>query len=259
MKLEELVNKYREDLNPTDMQIWKHISNHKEETVNSTINDLASSCNVSRTTVMRFAQKLNLEGFSELKILLKHEIKKRVKMDISLVENLPVIYNRVLDDILKKDFSQINELIFSSKQMYAYATGVMQKNILNELKRKFNNTGDYIIEIGGVGEIKNIFNHMQQDSLVIIISLSGETEESIQLVEMLKQKGISVITITEYSGNTLASISDENIYVHSRSSHLYGEHQDELYVLSVGFFIAIEVMHFQYQVYKDNRINNEEK
>lgn len=55
MKLEELVNKYYANLNNTDLLIWKYIYNHKKACQNYSINELAEKCNVSRTTIMRFA------------------------------------------------------------------------------------------------------------------------------------------------------------------------------------------------------------
>ena len=73
MRLEELVNKHYDKLNHSDLYIWKYIFNHKKDCCNLTIDELANRCNVSRTTILRFAQKLSLKGYSELKIYLKWE------------------------------------------------------------------------------------------------------------------------------------------------------------------------------------------
>ena len=71
MKLEELINKHYDQLNANDFHIWNYISNNKHECQKMAIDQLAYKCNVSRTTILRFAQKISLKGYSELKLYLK--------------------------------------------------------------------------------------------------------------------------------------------------------------------------------------------
>ena len=66
MKIDDLVNLHYDKLNQSDLHIWKYINAHRKESSNLTIDELASRCNVSRTTILRFAQKLSLKGYSEL-------------------------------------------------------------------------------------------------------------------------------------------------------------------------------------------------
>ena len=74
MKLEVLVSKHYEELNPNDLIIWRYITQNKEQCLNMTIEALAHFCNVSRSTVMRFAQKIGLSGYSEMKACLRFEL-----------------------------------------------------------------------------------------------------------------------------------------------------------------------------------------
>lgn len=55
MKLEALVSRHYDELNPNDLIIWRYITQNKEQCLNMTIEALAQLCNVSRSTVMRFA------------------------------------------------------------------------------------------------------------------------------------------------------------------------------------------------------------
>lgn len=79
MKLDDLVNNHLRELSQTDLIVWRYISNHRKECCYVSIYDLADACNVSRTTVLRFAKKLGLDGFSDLKMILKMENSKPVK------------------------------------------------------------------------------------------------------------------------------------------------------------------------------------
>ena len=60
MLLEDLVNNNLSKLNPTDLIVWRYIYAHKKECCYISIYDIADACNVSRTTVLRFAKKLGL-------------------------------------------------------------------------------------------------------------------------------------------------------------------------------------------------------
>ena len=70
---QELINKHYNILNENDIYIWNYISNNKKECESLSIDNLAHKCNVSRTTILRFAQKISLKGYSELKLYLKLE------------------------------------------------------------------------------------------------------------------------------------------------------------------------------------------
>lgn len=79
MAIEDLVRANYGKLNENDLYIWKYIDTHREECSHATIEELAKNCNVSRTTILRFAKKLSMEGFSELKIHMKMELEKNAK------------------------------------------------------------------------------------------------------------------------------------------------------------------------------------
>ena len=60
-----------------DLHIWRYISTHRQECANLSIEALGAKCNVSRTTILRFAQKPGLSGFSELRLLLRMECQEK--------------------------------------------------------------------------------------------------------------------------------------------------------------------------------------
>lgn len=80
MKLDELINKYHKQLNENDLYIWSYISKHRKECETLAIDQLAHKCNVSRTTILRFSQKLSLKGYGELKVYLKLDNEKSKRM-----------------------------------------------------------------------------------------------------------------------------------------------------------------------------------
>ena len=71
MHLEQLIEQNYHKLNESDLYIWNHIRTHPDECRDISIDALSEACCVSHTTILRFAKKLGLSGFSELKVILK--------------------------------------------------------------------------------------------------------------------------------------------------------------------------------------------
>lgn len=125
-------------LNENDIYIWKYIDSHREECCQSTIEELAKNCNVSRTTILRFAKKLSMDGFSELKIHLKLEQGRQLpKTDKDAVKRVCDDYRKKIDEMEKADYSNICKLIYEAKHVFVYGSGAVQSFVAKEFKRAF--------------------------------------------------------------------------------------------------------------------------
>lgn len=128
MLLEDLVNNNLSKLNPTDLIVWRYIYAHKKECCYISIYDIADACNVSRTTVLRFAKKLGLDGFSDLKMMLKMQISQaweQPSMDIA--QATTDLCQKVGEEVAKQDFTRINKLLYHAKRIFIYSSGHVQK------------------------------------------------------------------------------------------------------------------------------------
>ena len=79
--LDEMVNSHYDQLNENDLYIWQYIYHHKSDCQKMSIQELARTCNVSHTSIIRFCKKIGLDGYSELKIHLKWSMKKQFDFD----------------------------------------------------------------------------------------------------------------------------------------------------------------------------------
>ena len=132
MKLDELVNKHYGQLNENDLYIWNYISSHRKECEKLAIDQLASKCSVSRTTVLRFAQKLSLKGYGELKVFLKLD-NQEAKENIGYVDMVCESYRRVIGSMKEKDCTDIFRKFDQAKNIYVYGIGMIQSSIKKEL------------------------------------------------------------------------------------------------------------------------------
>ena len=112
------------------------------------IDQLAFRCNVSRTTVLRFAQKLSLKGYSELKLLLKMDNQKVMESNQD-IDAICGSYQSVAQSIKDLDCSLLFEKIDASKRVFVYGIGMIQSSIKKELRRLFMHAGVMIYDVRG--------------------------------------------------------------------------------------------------------------
>ena len=137
MRLDEIINTHRQSLNDTDMVIWKYILQHREMARHISIHELAKSCCVSSTTIVRFAQKLGLDGFGELKAILKMEEQETPHYNSNVLEDLSDFYLKTGEKIFKRNFDSASRLVHEANRVFTFASGYVQANVLQELKRLF--------------------------------------------------------------------------------------------------------------------------
>lgn len=248
MRLEELVNKHYDKLNHSDLHIWKYVFNHKKDCCNLTIDELANRCNVSRTTVLRFAQKLSLKGYSELKIYLKWESEDK---EVDGQDYLKVVCNDItkfMNDMQEKDFSNVCSLMYNAKRIFVYGTGAVQSAVAVELKRIFLSGHECIYNIQGKAEADMILNTVSDKDLIVLISLTGESDHIKRLAKQFKLRNVPIISITKLKNNTLARLSNENLYINT-SMHDLGRGME--YESTTLFFTLAEMIFLKYSMYKN--------
>ena len=198
-----------QSLNSLELLLYEYIMKNSKKVIYMRIRELASEAHVSTTTILRFCKKLNCEGFSEFKVKLKMYIEenstKKVSDDTSEIINfLKNIENSDLDKKLDKLCNMVknaNNIIF---------VGIGSSGILCKYAaRHFSSIGKFSFHIDDPFYPKHFEAH--GESLVIALSVSGETQTIIENVVGFKEKGCSIASITNSENCTIAKMSDLNL------------------------------------------------
>lgn len=213
MRLEELVNQNYNRFNENDLMIWSYIQAHKKECCQISIEELAARCCISRTTISRFTQKLSFDGFREFKLHLRLEYEQDQVQSSILLDQVCTNYQKCIQAAKDTDMQEICERIYSSNRLFAYGTGETQQAATQMIKRMFMNAGRFFVTLSGKSELSMATEDLGPEDLVIIVSLSGETELAVQAARKLKSKGVYTISITRLSDNTVARLCDKNLYI----------------------------------------------
>ena len=251
MKLDDMVNKNYNVLNENDKLVWRYIYQHKVQCMEMSIEYLAKQCSVSRSTVMRFAQKIGLSGFSELKTHLRWEIQHVQGRYEKLVELICEKNVQAIRHFQTLNYDNICRMMYQAKRIFTYGTGLAQHSVCNEFKRMMLSAGIIVEIIPGEGEFHRSLSLMDEKDLVLIVSKSGESEFIRNITFNLNNRGVTIVSLTNYGNNTLARRSDYNLFVDVEKVDLVDNVNFESMTL---FFLILEILFAKFIEYQASHL-----
>lgn len=212
MKLFERVNANYQNLNENDLYIWKIISKNQKDCVHISIEELAKRCNVSRTTILRFAKKIGCKGYSEFKVLLAQELVKDEEQ-ADRQQQVFQAYANYTEYLKTVNFKPIVDDIAKARNLYVFSTGNVQSSVAKELKRSFLNVKKLFFHIDDHMDKDAFLQVLQPTDLVLIITYSGETIRMLEFARQLKINNIPMISISVNKDNSLTHIAEHCLFV----------------------------------------------
>ncbi|HBG13135.1 MAG TPA: transcriptional regulator [Clostridium sp.] len=202
-----------------DYEVYNFILKNSEKIPYMTIREFANEAHVSTTTITRFCRKVNCNGFSEFKIRFKMEQEStktiRQGFDFSSIIDF---FQRIETESFHEQLKSIANIIAEKKQIIFL--GIGNSGIIAEYaSRYFCNMG--IFATGINNPMFPISLEFPKESIIIILSVEGETDVLIENSEIIKQSNSTVVSVTNSKNSTLARISDYNI-----SYYIQGERTD---------------------------------
>ena len=247
--LTERINAHLRELSDTDKCIWRCIEGNRTAASRASIHELARACAVSSASVVRFAQKLGFDGFGEMKAFMRMEGASRSLPERDVITSLGSFYDETWRELMRRDYTRASRLIHEAHRVFAYASGYVQTNVMQEMKRLFVYDNVFIYEIAGREEFYSVYQAAGPDDLFVFISLSGESERVVEFAERLSLKGVPILSITEMRHNTLASRSTENLYATPAEIGL-AENETRLQFKSMlAYFLLLEIWYVHYRLY----------
>jgi len=255
LKIEEIINKNYEQLSDIDINIAKYVLDNKEIVGKMGINEVAKNSFTSKSSVLRFAQKLGFSGFSEFKNYIKQESAGHidVKEPYELFTQALTDIEKTIEYLRTVDLQSIYKALDDCKTIYILSTGVAQENQANELQRLFMMSGRSAHILPGSlysSEYRRVIENIDTDDLVFVLSLSGENPNIDGVLDLPKVKGAKTISLTNFKSNSLAGKADFNLYA---SSTLNPAPQNWWIQSVSSFSIVLEALLFGYMDYRGRK------
>ena len=195
--------------NELETSLYNYICQNGEKVAYMRIRELADETHVSTATILRFCRKLNCEGFSEFKVMLKMHLGENKKTILKSSEHsVAEFFERTLKGDIEEKIRQAASLVNQAESVIFI--GIGSSGILAEYgARYFSSLGTFSMYIKD--PLFPIHSQLRHNSVTIALSVSGENNFTVTHLNQLKQEGNKVISITNNKHSTIAKISDINI------------------------------------------------
>ncbi|MCI8300282.1 MAG: MurR/RpiR family transcriptional regulator [Lachnospiraceae bacterium] len=206
--------------NETDISIYKYIVSNIDKIQYMTIRELARETHTSTSTILRFCNKHNCEGYSAFKNALKQE--RSLQTASPPMEDL-----QELSDF----FARANSSAFEEKLLFAVEAvrasdltifiGMGSSGTLAKYgARYFSNMGHFAV--GWEDALYPVDFLQWNNTVVIALSESGETKRLIETIHLLKEKNCCILSITNSPLSMLAKLSDWNFSYNLNTKRING-------------------------------------
>lgn len=194
--------------NELEMLVYDYIMKNEQTVIYMTVRELADAVHVSTSTIMRFCKKAGFDGYSEFKVKFKMYVEKEISHEnVEDLQEMQEYFRKAETEMAQQGIYEAANVVRSAKQVIFLGLGT--SGILGKYgARYFSNLGRFSQYIEDP-----YFPIMEgaENAVVIALSVSGETEQVIEMVNRFKQNKCKIISITNRNSTTLAKISDFNL------------------------------------------------
>lgn len=260
MQLTELINQHYYCFSETEKGIWHYIQQNPQKIVDMSILDFAQQSLSSKSSVIRFCQKIGFTGYSEMRNFIKWDLDYLDKSDLdySFATQVKQDTESLLNHLHEQDWEPIYKAVDCARHIFIVTTGVTQQNQALEFQRLLMLTGKnsgILFASKHSAEFQRISESLGQEDLVIVLSLSGDNNDLEEVIQKIKTQNAQLLSITNYSSNWLSKNCDYNLYARSSKSP---EPRDWWLKTTSTFFVLIETFVFGLNDYLRKQLRKDE-
>lgn len=218
----------REDLSANEKKIADFILENSALIRDYSSQNLAESVGVSQSSIIKFSQKLNYRGFTDLKLAIHESVVKNDNDEEADEKNGPkngVKYGKT-ESVAEQIYSIKHEALLTTMELNDEHRILSAVKLLEQGKRiqiialgsgslVARNFASMLIQIGK-SVIAEVDTYIQLSSVmtlgkgdvVFVISFSGQSSKMLQITRHAKKAGVAIISLTNYSANPIRSLAD---------------------------------------------------
>lgn len=247
MKVNDLIKENYDTLDKNDIKLYSYIMQEKKDFIEKNLKEFSKKSKFNESSIVNFAKKIGLDGYSELKYLIKWEREKIVDFDENEID---YTYNDIslsMNMIKGLNLDGLFESLYNTNKIYLIYTGYIQKNLAEELKRNFLNIGIIAYTLDIKNDLDLLNKNIKRDDILIAISFSGENTILLDFIKKIRKK-IILVSITKLSNNKLSQISDYNLSFVSHEVYRYEENTSIRPVSQ--YYVIVDFLVLKYLNYK---------
>jgi len=218
----------REELSANEKKIADFILENSALIRDYSSQNLAASVGVSQSSIIKFSQKLNYRGFTDLKLAIHESVVKSDKNDEVAEKN--GLNNGIAESVQDRLYNIKNEALLTTMELNDEERILSAVKLLEKSQRiqiialgsgslVARNFASMLIQVGK-SVIAEVDTYIQLSSVmtlgkgdaVFVISFSGQSSKMLQITRQAKKAGVAVISLTNYSANPIRSLADVSLF-----------------------------------------------
>ncbi|WJY26373.1 MULTISPECIES: MurR/RpiR family transcriptional regulator [Sporosarcina] len=215
-------------LSPSEKKVAAFILNDPACILTMPIAELSAKSHASEATIIRMCRALQFKGYHDLKLgisasLSSHQAEgKTYYADMPADQGMDQIVDYVsytamqsikstISLVDRQQMEAVVELLLSARRIAVLGVGASGIVALDfEQKCKRIDTWCEALTDSHTQLMTAV--HLTEKDVMLAISYSGETKEIVEAVQVAKQRGVSVISLTRYGSNKVRSLADIALY-----------------------------------------------
>ncbi|KAF0393445.1 SIS domain-containing protein [Pediococcus pentosaceus] len=218
MNIIDVVEQKYPSLSRQERKIALKVIQHPADVKKMNINTLSKKAEVSTATVTRFVKKMGYPDFSQFKLGLA-EATSNITENVDnapLPDQVTDFYNQMITGTWKrinqKTLNQVAMLIKNAPRVFIFGLGSSGYNA-QELSQRLMRMGINAFAPSDSHTMYISSSIMQKDDLLIVLSVSGKSNEVNEAVAVAKQHQLKIVSITAFDDSPLAEMSDYQLSV----------------------------------------------
>ncbi|MFD0713854.1 MurR/RpiR family transcriptional regulator [Paenibacillus sp. GCM10027626] len=211
----------------------RYILDHPKSIVNLSVQSLAKLANVSESTLVRLSRSMQCKGFQELKLKIAADLalsdaadsNADEYQDIQFDDSIPNLIASISRNNIKsiqdtqmissiKEMEQAIQVLRSARKIAVFGIGA-SAIIAEDFKFKLTRINRWCESAYSFDMQAVIAANLNKEDAVLGISYSGQTEETIRSLEIAKENGAAIISLTKFGNNPVAELADIRLFVSS--------------------------------------------
>ena len=207
------------DMGKSEKRVADWLFSHSGEILPYSISDLASMCDSSEATIVRFSKRLGCSGYQELKIVLaKEHDKKVIQPTITGADDCFSIFEKVCNDAYmslertKKSLSaasmtQAAEAIASARRVVLIGLGTSAQ-VAEDASNKFLRAGCNSSAYADTHMQAIAVSQLRPGDVCVGISQSGSSKDVVEAMKIARAHGATTVSITSRERSPITRQSD---------------------------------------------------
>lgn len=255
-----LINSRYNAFTNTERKVADFIKENGRDVLYMSITDLADACHAGESSIFRFCRTLDLKGYQEFKIVLAHSVSiedetpPQISSEITLNDSIEDLSSKILASNIEAITETYNlldvqhiqvatDLLVNANRIHFFGVGSSGVSAL-EAKNKFmriTNKTEYSADVHFQMMSASL---MEKNDVAVIFSYSGSTKDTLEIAEVVKERGAKIIVITRFVKSPLTAFSDVTLLCGGREGPLQGGSLSvklsQLYILDLLYYSFIK-------------------